>query len=410
MKICFISHTSNLGGAERSLLYLLESIKKEKGLEIFVVVPSEGPMIKYLREMKINYLIHPFKWWTIKRNNQRRSVKEHFVEHLRTAFDLKQKLKNNFPDLIVSNTSVFCVGALMANMLKVPHLWHIRELGEEDHGFIFEFELAFVARFINDFSTKVIFNSRAVMSEFSKYKTFNNSSVIYNSILIKKRLLSEPPKTKFAKNNSFKLLVAGTISRKKNQLDAIKATISLLKEGYNVELLLVGDCADKILIKRIHSLIDSDICEERIKIHEFVENPYPLFKNANAVIVCSKKEAFGRIILEGMLLKKPVIATNSGGIPEIIIHNYNGLLYKPRKYIELAEMIKTLIDDPELYKLLAKNGYEVATNKFSNKNYSYKMLKIFKQTQTFFSPPSIWRKKLYLSKLLVKKYQLSFRD
>ena len=124
MKICFISHTSNLGGAERSLLYLLESIKKEKGLEIFVVVPSEGPMIKYLREMKINYLIHPFKWWTIKRNNQRRSVKEHFVEHLRTAFDLKQKLKNNFPDLIVSNTSVFCVGALMANIL----LWEQRQV------------------------------------------------------------------------------------------------------------------------------------------------------------------------------------------------------------------------------------------------------------------------------------------
>jgi len=403
MNICFISHTGDLGGSERSLLYLLESIKKEGGTKMFVVIPSSGPLAEYLKKINIRYFIHPFNWWTVRRHEKRKSLKEYFPEHLENALNLKRKLQRISPDLIVTNTSVVCEGALAANMLGIPHVWYVRELGEKDHGFIFEFGFSFTAKFINDFSTKVIFNSKAVMNEFSKYVNPDKSIVIYNSISIKKELLSVTLNVKFNNYRSFKLLVAGTISRKKNQLDVIRATIDLIQDGYDVELLLIGNCSDDLLMQRILSLIGKSSQSNRFQIHCFIENPYPLFAKSDAIIVCSKNEAFGRTILEGMLLNKPVIATNSGGVPEIITHNQNGLLYKPGKYKELANQIKNLIDNPILCKQLAKNGYETAINKFSNKNYTYKLLRIFEEQKSFVVPSKKWKRRLCISAIIKDK-------
>lgn len=381
MKICFISHSPNLGGGERSMLFLLKTLKQIPEIELLVILPNHGPLEDNLKELKIPCLIEEYEWWTVRRGQKRKSLKTDFPYHFQKALYLKTKLEEEKIDLIVTNTSVICEGALVAYMLKIPHIWHVRELGEKDHGFVFKFGFAFTAKFINQFSSLVIFNSKVVMNEFSKYVSKNKSKVIYNCVEIDNELIQTETDIKYNYQNTFKLLIAGTISRKKGQIDALKATSYLLKKGINVELVVLGNCTDILLREEICEIIKNCPKTNHIHLYSFVNNPYPVFNQCDTVLVCSKNEAFGRTILEGMLLKKAVIATNSGGVPEIIKDKDNGLLYPPGKYKILAEKILQLISNSKLKRSLEQKGYFTARTKFSNNHYSFQLLKQFQKTK-----------------------------
>ena len=63
---------------------------------------------------------------------------------------------------------------------------------------------------------------------------------------------------------------------------------------------------------------------------------------ADVVLMCSRREAFGRVTVEGMKLGKPVIGTRSGGTPEIVQDTETGFLYAPGDAQELAARIGEL--------------------------------------------------------------------
>lgn len=377
IKICFISHTADLGGGERSLIQLTKSLKKH-GLDITVVIPQNGPIKKELSQTA-TIIETPYSWWTVRRGEKRKNLKKDFNTHILCAIDLYKKIKEKKFDLIITNTSLVCEGAIAALLLKIPHIWHIRELGEKDHGFIFKFGLRTTSIFIDKFSDRIIFNSEATLSEFKKYIDLKKTAVVYNSISIDPELTKEKSQINYLNKKSLKIINAGTISKRKGQLDAVKAIIKLLKEDINVELILIGGNTDKTLLVQINNLIQKSGFPEKFQILEFQKNPYPIIGKANILLVNSKNEAFGRTIIEGMLLKKPVIATNSGGVPEIIHNGINGLLYKPKDFIELSNKIMKIKNNNKLKRKLIKNGYTTATKVFNDKNYSGKVLKIIRE-------------------------------
>jgi glycosyltransferase involved in cell wall biosynthesis len=191
-------------------------------------------------------------------------------------------------------------------------------------------------------SDLIITNSHAVKSTLFKCKT-DNIVTIYNYVEI-------PPDASdknsnivyFTKKDATKLIILGTISEAKGQRDAILAVRQLVEKGINVELVVMGMPQEKYF-NELKSLVKDNGLEECVKFFNFNANPYPVVKQSDMVIVCSRSEAFGRVIVEGMLFKKPVIGTNSGGIPELIKEGQNGLLYDPGKYGQLADKIEYLI-------------------------------------------------------------------
>ena len=79
-------------------------------------------------------------------------------------------------------------------------------------------------------------------------------------------------------------------------------------------------------------------------------------------ILASKKEGLGTSILDAQSVGLPIIATKAGGIPEIVIHNNNGVLVNPQNPQELAAAIINLIDDKEKRELLGRNAKESVKN------------------------------------------------
>lgn len=153
--------------------------------------------------------------------------------------------------------------------------------------------------------------------------------------------------------------------------------------------------AMKLLSKRINlKIIGGGINEQEYK--EFVSknNLYNIeflgkmnrsqlieeYKNCIAIIVPSIWfEIFGMINIEAFACGKPVIASNIGGIPEIVEDNINGLLFEPGNVEQLKECILKYWNNPELAIEHGKNGYKKAISQYTEEQYYNKLIKIYEE-------------------------------
>jgi glycosyltransferase involved in cell wall biosynthesis len=76
-------------------------------------------------------------------------------------------------------------------------------------------------------------------------------------------------------------------------------------------------------------------------------------------VLPSLNEGMGRVLVEAMAAGKPIVASNVGGIPDLVQHEHNGLLVPPGDEKALAASIKQLINDPEKVKLMGQRGREL---------------------------------------------------
>ena len=76
-------------------------------------------------------------------------------------------------------------------------------------------------------------------------------------------------------------------------------------------------------------------------------------------------EGLGTSLLDAMALSKPTVASDTGGIPEVVSHGETGLLVPPRDRRELAAAISTLLKDPERRERMGRAGLERVKRLFS---------------------------------------------
>lgn len=374
--ILFFSHSSGLTGSERSLLELVDELL-EKNVLITVVLPSDGPLKKLLDQRPVATEIIPFTWWARGGSlSQVEILKINSESHFNLLSSLP-KLKSINPDVVYTNTISIPWGAITAILLGKPHIWHIREYGELDHDLHFDIGLTETKKFINATSNTVITNSKAIKDFYKDYIDEKKMTVAYNYIEIPKTLINQKQKNKiYRSKTSTKLLIFGTILPGKGQMDALKATYELIKKDMNLELAIVGHIPNSDYVQEIRDFIKNNNIEKLIHFNDFIDNPYPLIKSSDIILVCSKNEAFGRVTAEAMLMKKPVIGSNSGGTPELIKNNINGLLYQPGNNMDLSQKIEYLIKNQKKRKELGYNGYKFIKKNVYKKNYGGKIFEI----------------------------------
>ena len=124
--ILFITHYSNLYGANKSLINLIDGLTKYD-IDPYVVIPGEGKIEKSLTERRIKYKILPVPGWISGKpasNYRKRRTIQKLIEASR---DYKKIIKDWFIDIIYTNSSVSPIGRLVAFQTGKPHIWHIRE-------------------------------------------------------------------------------------------------------------------------------------------------------------------------------------------------------------------------------------------------------------------------------------------
>ena len=353
--VLMISHTASLGGAEKALLEFADFlIKKHKSC--FIIVPKNGPLIKEIRKRKIKYQIIPFGWWTVKKLSSKEKCRQNKIND-RAVLKIQSCISRFKPDWVFTNTIVIPWGAIAARRMQKPHAWFIHEFGDKDHRFKFRYPYKDIIKIINSLSNIIFVNSEALKKHILSFTSKDKTIRVYYKIIIDPRKLKTSDKL-FHRENSLKIVLVGRIVETKGQIDAVLATRELINKKLDLELLLIGKCKTKNAkyLEKIKTIIKADRLNSRIKICGYKSNPYPIMKAADICLMCSKNEAFGRVTLEAMLLKKPVIGTKLGGTVELIKDNYNGFLYKPGNYKKLASQIRYFYKRKDKILQFGKNG------------------------------------------------------
>ena len=139
----------------------------------------------------------------------------------------------------------------------------------------------------------------------------------------------------------------------KNQSLILKAA-NQLRENENLIFILLGIGKDEAKLKNLADKLNlTNVVFEGFKIN--IADYFALF---DIFIYPSKEEGLGSAILEAFHFKKPVIAGNVGGIPDILGDNEYGLLINPFDNRELAEKIVTLYQDEALRNHYAEAGFK----------------------------------------------------
>ena len=143
----------------------------------------------------------------------------------------------------------------------------------------------------------------------------------------------------------------------------IKAVALVTKKFPSFKLTMGGDGSLKSdLIKLINELK----LEENVSIIGFYDNKkiYDLIRKHHLLIMPSLKEGFGVAAVEAFACARPVIASNVGGIPEIVTDGLNGFLVSPGNIQELADTIIKMISDKEQMIKMGRSGYESVKSKY----------------------------------------------
>jgi glycosyltransferase involved in cell wall biosynthesis len=371
MNALIFTHSSGLGGAERSLVELVRELSSYYHTRCTVVLPGVGALESELQKAGARTIIAPTSWWCALSQEELDRNPANLAFTGSWLRENIQMLKDLHPDVILTNTMVLPWGAAAAFLLDKPHIWLVNEFGVLDHGLLFQLGLEKSLEFIAQSSECVLTRSKAIQNVLFPGMNPPKVETVYRYIPppTAEDLIADSDAPGFQNPQAFKLLLAGTISEGKGQADAVRALKILREHGLGpLELLMPGG-AHQEFKARLETLIQSFGLEGIARILPFQQRMPALTNQADAVLVCSRMEGLGRVSLEAMQLKKPVIASASGGSPEMITDGETGLLYPVGDIPALAERIERLMKDPDLRVRLGENGFHFARTRFSEEQF-----------------------------------------
>lgn len=158
------------------------------------------------------------------------------------------------------------------------------------------------------------------------------------------------------------MVIASRLDLQKGQELAIEALKIAIKNQRPFLLVIIGENTlgetdvKALLMEKVQQLN----LVKYVLFIGFVDNIFPYLRNADAVLVPSYEETFGRVVVESMFVGTPVIASRSGGIPDLIEEQVDGLLHEKKNAIDLELKIYQLIQQPELQKQIRMNSQKKA--------------------------------------------------
>lgn len=205
--------------------------------------------------------------------------------------------------------------------------------------------------------------------------------VIYNGISTQnKKNIQNKKKLKI---NQLSVGIFGRVEHRKGHHLLILSWKKIQKKIPNIYLYIVGD-GDKDYKKKLKYLIKKEnLNEKQIIWISYTDNIYKIMSKVELVIVPSINfESFGRVAVEAMALKKPLITSDFGGLKEVNKNNKTGLVLKVHIKKKLEDGILELMSNKKKRKRLGKKGYMNFKNNFTSKimsnNYYQFIKKIIK--------------------------------
>jgi glycosyltransferase involved in cell wall biosynthesis len=222
--------------------------------------------------------------------------------------------------------------------------------------------------YMNNFTDQIICASEGIKRQWETKSTSDRIKVIYSPFDISKlsRIKEELSDKENYRTNGRVVGIVGRLSEEKRHIDLLNAFEEVLKTFPDARLLIVGD---GYLRKNLEKKVTEMHLANNITFTGFQENVFTYLKKMDVFVLPSRTEGTPLSILEAMSVGIPVIATNVGGIPEIVIDNETGLLVSPESPLDLANSIKKLLSNPRMMNKMGQKAKALVLQRFNPINF-----------------------------------------
>ena len=185
----------------------------------------------------------------------------------------------------------------------------------------------------------------------------------------KKQELNE----KYGLAESFVVGIVGRIEEGKGQYLVLEA-LAKLKE-LDIKALIVGHTMDEQYLLELHKKVSDLGIEDKVVFTGFTREVNAHMGLCDAMVLATKQETFGLVVIEAMINDVTVVATNKGGPLEIIDDGVDGMLFE-RNSENLAEKLELLYEDRALNSKLLEAGQKKAEEMFDSKKQLNKLYRV----------------------------------
>ena len=371
-KIIYVITKSVWGGAQKYVWDIARNLPKD-AFEVAVIAGgASGPLIQKLKEAGIKTFIA---------RSLERDV--HILKEFAVCIDLVRIFLREKPDIIHLNSSkIGAVGSVAGAFYKL--LAHNRKprIVFTVHGWAFNEDRARISKILITLSIYVsaflqdkiiLINTRdfeqAKQLRIARTKKlrliFNGieqSGIAHMTREDARKLLEKRTQTKFANS----ALIFGTISeltKNKGLVYLIQATKKLMEttQSHAFKVVIIGEGEER---EKLMQLVKKEKLENIILFTYFIPEAARVIKGFDVFVLSSIKEGLPYVLMESMAAGCPVISTDVGGIPDMIIHEKNGILVPPKDSDALGEAMTNLVHNPQIRHHLSKEGAKTAKTKF----------------------------------------------
>ncbi len=361
-KILFVITKSNWGGAQRYVFDLARSLPRQEW-SVGVVLGGTGlpgagggKLEEELRHKDIRTLFVPSFMRDFSIRAEWRTFK-----HLFSLFSAEQ------PDIVHLNSSkAGGLGSLAARMAGVPMIvftvhgapW------QEDRGVLARGSIAVASWITFLFCHRVIVISQHAFERIRALPFCGKKvRLIHNGIEPLEFMPKEVARETLGIDTAQPVLGSvGELVWNKGYHVLLRAVGVLKRRGINIYVCIVGDGEER---KFIETLLQEEDIEDRVHLAGFVRDAHKILKAFDVFVLPSLKEGLPYVALEAGQAELPVVASNVGGIPDIIADNESGMLCPPKNHGKLAERIAELLSRADLQKKFAGALRERTTREFS---------------------------------------------
>lgn len=380
-KILFVITKSNFGGAQRYVYDLARSIPNNE-FDVVVAFGGSGLLKEKLTDSHIRVV--PIK-------GLERDI--NFFSEMNVFSQLLKLYRDERPDIVHLNSSkIGGVGSFAGRIARVPHIIFTA------HGWAFNEERPWIERKIIAFlywitlifSHTTIAVSKQIKSQVSNFPfTKNKIVVIYNGVdqagvfskhEARELLLRHNKKMASSIPNNTSWI--GTISELHNIKGlryAIESIEKLLKKGKDVVFVIIGEGEDR---HNLRALIEEKGLEDKIFLFGFIDTASQYLRAFDIFTLTSISEAFSYTILEAGLSESAVVASNVGGIPEVITSKKSGILVPARDTSAITKSILYLMENKEKRIQYGTQLKQKVTSEFSLQKMLIETIKVYKKLNT----------------------------
>lgn len=357
-RILFFIESLQCGGAEKSLISLLQSIDYDAIEVDLMTLADKGIFREYVPD-KVNFISIPVnRGWMARigegaysiawRLFQKAGISRHYSELKWSLASKSYSPLNRHYDVAVAyqqGLPTFYVAQRVDADKKIAWI----NIDLEHAGY----RKKFVNRFYGSYDHLVAV-SQQLHDTLDKTGFVDNSKLVTIYDIVNESLIREmahaPIKT-FSEDAKLRIVTVGRLAKQKNYPLAVEAAKILSDKGIDFEWIFVGDGPER---SQVESVIRENALDSKVKLAGEQPNPYPFMKAADIYVHTAAFEGFGLTIAEAKIIGVPVVSTNFRIVYDQITDSENGLICEMTPE-SVADNILRILSDKELLAKIKEN-------------------------------------------------------